>query len=101
MKNVLEREMELLVLDFVGSGESDGQYVTLGVEEAKNINVVVDYISKNKNVNDIFLWGRSMGAVAGTSFPTQLSFTSARTLTRYRELYSTVPSAASRSSSSN
>lgn len=56
--------MEYLVFDFTGSGESEGKYVTLGVEESKNISVVVDYIVKNKNVNDIFLWGRSMGAVA-------------------------------------
>lgn len=42
--------------------------MTLGIEESKNINVVVDYISKYKNVSDVFLWGRSMGAVASKYF---------------------------------
>jgi alpha/beta superfamily hydrolase len=68
VKHILEREMEVAIFDFIGSGESEGSYVTLGVEESRNISTVIDYIVKNKNVNDIFLWGRSMGAVAGYCF---------------------------------
>lgn len=60
--------MEVAIFDFIGSGESEGSYVTLGVEESRNISNVIDFIVKNKNVNDIFLWGRSMGAVAGYCF---------------------------------
>lgn len=56
-----------MVFDFIGSGGSEGEYVTLGIEESKNISVIIDYIRKNKNVNDIFLWGRSMGAVASNN----------------------------------
>lgn len=64
--------MEVALFDFVGSGESEGEFVTLGVNEAKDIDAVVNYILKNKNVNDIFLWGRSMGAVASTAVAIQV-----------------------------
>ena len=58
--------MEVALFDFSGSGESEGQYVTLGINEAKNVCTVIEFISKTKSINDIFLWGRSMGAVAGS-----------------------------------
>lgn len=61
--------MEVVLFDFAGSGLSEGDFVTLGVKEADDIATVLEYLKAK--VRDVFLWGRSMGAVAGTKVITQ------------------------------
>lgn len=51
------------MLDFAGSGLSEGDFVTLGANEAADVATVVEYLKGRSK--DLFLWGRSMGAVAG------------------------------------
>ncbi len=53
----------LLIFDFAGSGYSEGEFITLGIKEAKDTRIVIDYVRKNHPIDKIILWGRSMGAV--------------------------------------
>ena len=63
-------DMEVILLDFAGSGLSEGEFVTLGINEVRDVETVVNYL-RNRS-KDIFLWGRSMGAVVGEKWVTQL-----------------------------
>ena len=54
----------VLSFDFSGSGLSEGDYVTLGSREHKDIECVVRYVRAKKRATSIALWGRSMGAVS-------------------------------------
>jgi alpha/beta superfamily hydrolase len=49
--------------DFSGSGVSEGEYVSLGVFETEDTLCVIKYLKSLGYVNNIGLWGRSMGAV--------------------------------------
>jgi pimeloyl-ACP methyl ester carboxylesterase len=63
MKNIiLSNNINLCVFDFAGSGQSDGEYISLGYYEQKDTKVVIDFIEKLPGVGKIALWGRSMGA---------------------------------------
>lgn len=53
----------LLIFDFAGSAYSEGQYITLGVNEAEDTRIVIDHIKNNFPIGKVVLWGRSMGAV--------------------------------------
>lgn len=52
-----------LLIDFMGSGGSEGNQTTLGFFEAKQVKSCFDYI-KNQGEDKIFLFGTSMGSVA-------------------------------------
>jgi alpha-beta hydrolase superfamily lysophospholipase len=52
-----------LVVDFMGSGGSEGNQTTLGYKEAEQVKTSFDYITKLGETN-IYLFGTSMGAVA-------------------------------------
>ena len=54
---------QLFCFDFSGSGLSEGEYVTLGVQESEDLGVVVDHLHTISTVGPLVLWGRSMGAV--------------------------------------
>lgn len=54
----------LCLFDFAGSGNSEGEFVTLGITEANDLNLVVYHLQTNYKVQRIGLWGRSMGAVS-------------------------------------
>ena len=53
----------VFALDFAGSGNSDGEHVTLGVDEVDDVEVVVAWLREKKKASHIGMWGRSMGAV--------------------------------------
>ncbi|WP_037574860.1 alpha/beta hydrolase [Sporocytophaga myxococcoides] len=53
----------VFMVDFMGSGGSEGLQTTIGYKEAENVKTAYDYI-KEKGEKDIFLFGTSMGAVA-------------------------------------
>lgn len=67
MVNVAERFVEMgytiLLVDFMGSGGSEGNNTTIGYEEAINVRDVFDYLSERGDKN-ILLYGCSMGSVA-------------------------------------
>lgn len=52
-----------MLVDFMGSGNSEGNQTTIGFEEAKQVKTCFDYITKTGEKN-IYLFGTSMGAVA-------------------------------------
>ncbi len=52
-----------LLVDFNGSGASEGNRVTLGYYEAENVKTCLDYL-KTKGEKNIYLFGTSMGAAA-------------------------------------
>lgn len=60
---LLPRGLTLCCFDFSGSGLSDGEWVTLGVNEAKDLHAVINYLQNNMGITQFGLWGRSMGAV--------------------------------------
>ena len=63
MKNLLlVNNINLCVFDFAGSGQSEGEYISLGYYEQKDVKCVIDFIEKLPGVGKIGLWGRSMGA---------------------------------------
>ncbi len=51
------------LVDFMGSGGSEGNVTTIGYKEAAQVRTAYEYII-NKGVEDVFLFGTSMGAVA-------------------------------------
>jgi len=52
-----------LLVDFMGSGGSDGNQTTIGFLEAEQVKSCYDYLRKKREKN-ILLYGTSMGAVA-------------------------------------
>lgn len=53
----------ILLVDFMGSGGSEGSVTTIGYDEAENVKTAYEYI-KNQNDKNIVLLGTSMGSVA-------------------------------------
>lgn len=64
LTQILLPKMGLVLFDFIGSGFSEGEYITLGCKESRDIGTVIDYIRANYKIKRVLLWGRSMGAVA-------------------------------------
>jgi alpha-beta hydrolase superfamily lysophospholipase len=52
-----------LLVDFMGSGGSEGNQTTVGFLEAKQVKTSYQYI-KEKGIDTVYLYGSSMGAVA-------------------------------------
>ena len=61
-KSLLPIGISVFALDFSGSGLSEGDYVSLGLNESIDLKTVVDYIKSTKKASGIGIWGRSMGA---------------------------------------
>lgn len=55
-------------MDFAGSGQSDGTWVTLGAKEVDDLAAVVQFLRSQSFVTTIGLWGRSMGAVTSLMY---------------------------------
>lgn len=60
---VLTSGLTLFALDLSGSGQSDGEYISLGWYEREDVKAVVEHLRESDRVSTIGLWGRSMGAV--------------------------------------
>lgn len=58
----------VLLFDFAGSGRSEGEYITLGMNETRDLKRVLDETRKLIKVRRVVLWGRSMGAVTALMF---------------------------------
>ena len=60
---LLKRDINVFLFDFAGCGQSEGEYISLGYHESKDLKIIIDYIYKYiEGVGNIGLWGRSMGA---------------------------------------
>jgi alpha-beta hydrolase superfamily lysophospholipase len=53
----------VLLVDFMGAGNSEGNNITVGYKEAENVQACYEYI-KETGEDNIYLFGTSMGAVA-------------------------------------
>lgn len=65
---VLAAGFTLFTYDASGSGQSDGDYCTLGYYERQDLAAVVEYLHGSRSVTAISLWGRSMGAVTAIMY---------------------------------
>jgi pimeloyl-ACP methyl ester carboxylesterase len=52
----------LVAFDFTGSGQSEGDYVSLGYFERDDLDCVIEHLRNSGEISTIALWGRSMGA---------------------------------------
>lgn len=58
----LINDMSVLLFDFIGCGNSGGEYLTLGVNEAIDLKEIIKHIKEAFKVRSVYLWGRSMGS---------------------------------------
>ena len=61
------------LIDFAGSGWSEGEYVTLGCNESRDLEAVCRHMREIKGINHVVLWGRSMGACTALMFASKFS----------------------------
>ena len=54
--------LEIAFFDFIGCGNSDGDFITLGEEEKYQIQAVIGKLKHNFGIQKFILYGSSMGA---------------------------------------
>jgi pimeloyl-ACP methyl ester carboxylesterase len=59
--HALRRGMSVLAFDFCGSGKSDGVYVTMGWNEARDLNAVLQAVESSPSVMAFVIYAHSMG----------------------------------------
>jgi pimeloyl-ACP methyl ester carboxylesterase len=64
MRHAASLGMNFCCFDFAGSGQSEGQFTTLGLRESDDCRSIVQCLQMNYKMEKFVLWGRSMGAVA-------------------------------------
>lgn len=65
---LLKKNINLFAFDFSGCGRSEGEWVTLGYKERKDLAAVINYLNSLGTVSKIGVWGRSMGASAAMMY---------------------------------
>ena len=65
---LLSMGLSVFSFDFAGSGNSDGEYVSLGYYEREDLTCVVAHLRASPSVSKIAFWGRSMGAACALMF---------------------------------
>ena len=60
--NLCPRGVAVYCFDFAGCGESDGDYISLGYYETKDVEYLMGFLHSTFNLGPFALWGRSMGA---------------------------------------
>ncbi|CAD8182709.1 unnamed protein product [Paramecium octaurelia] len=61
---LLPNNIAVCGIDLSGSGQSQGEYISLGYYESKDVNDLYDHLRQKKPfITQIGLWGRSMGSV--------------------------------------
>jgi pimeloyl-ACP methyl ester carboxylesterase len=63
IEHLLPINVSVVAFDFSGSGQSEGEWVSMGYYEKDDIKSVVEYL-EHSGITQIGLWGRSMGAVS-------------------------------------
>lgn len=66
--NAMLPNVAVLLFNFAGSGLSEGEYVSLGMNETRDFKLVLDEAKRAIPVGRVCLWGRSMGAVTALMF---------------------------------
>ena len=59
---ILKEDINFFVVDFPGCGLSEGEYISLGYHESRDVKIIIDFLEKQPGVGHIGIWGRSMGA---------------------------------------
>lgn len=59
---LLPRGFTVFCMDLSGSGRSDGEFISLGHHEEKDLSTVLKHLRSLESVSSVGLWGRSMGA---------------------------------------
>lgn len=67
LEAAISKGVAVFSFDFAGSGNSDGDFVSLGVSERYDVTAVVEHLS-GKGVEKIVLWGHSMGAATALMY---------------------------------
>jgi hypothetical protein len=68
LRPLLARGITVFSFDFAGSGISEGSYVTYGMQEQQDLDIVIRHLVStgagplNAGVSKFILWGRGMGA---------------------------------------
>eukprot|EP01130_Rhizamoeba_saxonica_P003438 TRINITY_DN1457_c0_g1_i4.p1 TRINITY_DN1457_c0_g1~~TRINITY_DN1457_c0_g1_i4.p1 ORF type:complete len:378 (-),score=112.02 TRINITY_DN1457_c0_g1_i4:52-1185(-) len=65
---LLPMGISVVSFDCAGSGNSDGEYVSLGYFEKDDLEAVVDHLRETEEITRIALWGRSMGAATSLMY---------------------------------
>ena len=60
--SILPLNMSLMAFYYPGCGLSEGDWVSLGHYEREDVEKIILFLKKSKEVNSVLLWGRSMGA---------------------------------------
>ena len=60
--------LALCTFDFSGCGNAEGEYVSLGLHEQQDLQLVIAHLAVYPRIDKIGLWGRSMGAVTSLLF---------------------------------
>lgn len=60
---LLDMGYDVMLPDFMGAAQSEGNQCTIGFKEAENVKTCVDYLQQ-KGIKNIYLLGASMGAAA-------------------------------------
>eukprot|EP01104_Vermistella_antarctica_P002417 TRINITY_DN1265_c0_g1_i1.p1 TRINITY_DN1265_c0_g1~~TRINITY_DN1265_c0_g1_i1.p1 ORF type:complete len:782 (+),score=175.07 TRINITY_DN1265_c0_g1_i1:206-2551(+) len=68
LETLLPYNIQVFAFDFSGSGNSEGDYVSLGHFEKQDVDAVVQHLRGTGRVSRIGLWGRSMGAVTSIMY---------------------------------
>lgn len=55
----------MFTIDLSGSGRSEGEYISLGYHEKDDLQIAIQYLREEQGAKEVFIWGRSMGAVTG------------------------------------
>ena len=67
LEQALTHGFTLLSCDLSGSGKSEGEYISLGYHERDDVAALIRHAQEQRHASDIYLWGRSMGAVSEVS----------------------------------
>lgn len=70
VKVCMTRRLSVFCFDFSGCGMSEGEYVTLGHLEQKDLGLVIEHL-RQSGFPSIALWGRSMGASTAIFYAAQ------------------------------
>ena len=65
---MIKNNISLCTFDFTGCGNAEGEYISLGYHEWKDVEEVYKYLRTLDKVKEIGLWGRSMGAVTALRY---------------------------------
>ena len=63
-----QKNYNLCLMDMRGSGESEGEFCTLGIKEYKDVYSLMVTLAQRYKTKEVILFGRSMGAASVMNF---------------------------------